>query len=64
MPRKVELSVSQARVLASQARLIGYIAGVGSGKTMIGAVKSIAKINEGESGIVVGTDFPHFARST
>jgi len=64
MPVEFVASETQARFLRSQARLILFGAGLGAGKTAIGAVKAIEKIGQGESGIVVAPNFPHFVRST
>ena len=64
MPVKFEATPTQADFLRCIARLILFGAGLGAGKTAIGAVKAIQKIGEGESGIVVAPNFPHFVRST
>lgn len=53
-----------SRFLKSEARFLGLIGGIGSGKTAAGAVKSIMKVNDGKPGIVVAPDFPHFSKST
>lgn len=64
MPTIFEPGPTQTRFLQSQARFIGFVGGIGSGKTAVGAVKAVTKINTGEDGIIVGPDFPHFAKST
>lgn len=48
----------------TEARVAGFIAGVGAGKTAAGSVKSTKKISEGKNGIIVAPDFPQFAKST
>jgi hypothetical protein len=63
MPRFVAEG-QKADFLKSEARFLGLLGGIGSGKTATGAVKAIMKINAGEPGIIVGPDFPHFAKST
>lgn len=64
MPVEFEASWTQAQFLRSHARYVLLGGGLGSGKTAAGAVKAIQKIGEGESGIVVAPNFPHFTRST
>jgi len=64
MPVEFVASETQAQFLRSKARLILFGAGLGAGKTAIGAVKAIQKVSEGESGIIVAPNFPHFVRST
>jgi len=63
MPR-IELSPKQSKFVLSRARYVGFIGGIGSGKTAAGAVKALRKTDEGEPGIVVAPDFPHFSKST
>lgn len=57
-------SPEQEEFIYSLARFVCCAGGVGSGKTASGAIKAIRKIDSGEDGIVVGPDFPHFAKST
>ena len=64
MPVKFVASETQAKFLRSNARLILFGAGLGAGKTAVGAIKAIQKVSEGESGIIVAPNFPHFVRST
>ena len=66
MPKVFDASENQAQAdfLLSQARVVGYIGGVGSGKTAGGAVKAVRKIQDKEDGIIVAPDFPQFAKST
>jgi len=64
MPVEFVASETQAEFLRSKARLILFGAGLGAGKTAIGAVKAIEKVGQGESGIIVAPNFPHFVRST
>lgn len=63
MAVRFEATASQTKFLLSQARVVGFVGGIGSGKTAVGAVKAAQKINDGD-GIVVGPNFPHFAKST
>lgn len=60
----VAVGESQHRFLLSDARFVGFIGGVGSGKTVAGALKALGKIGQGEPGIIVSPDYPHFAKST
>lgn len=69
MPTKVKqkrfvASPTQTRGINSRARFIGVFGGLGSGKTALGAVWSILKVQQGRSGIIVSPDFPHFSKST
>ncbi len=64
MPRRVELLPTQSKFILSNARYICFAAGVGAGKTAIGAMKSIQKISQGEDGIIVAPDFPQLSKST
>lgn len=64
MPKYFEPNMTQAPFIQSLARFIGFIGGIGSGKTTAGAIKALVKISQGEPGIVVGPDFPHFSKST
>jgi hypothetical protein len=64
MPKQFIANLTQAPFLMSTARVVGFVAGVGAGKTAVGAVKAVKKINEGQPGIIVGPDFPQFAKST
>ena len=63
MPRRVELSVPQSQFVQSTARYVALFGGIGSGKTAGGVFKAVEKINQGEPGIMVGCDFPHFCKS-
>uniref|UniRef100_A0A6M3L6M7 Putative terminase n=1 Tax=viral metagenome TaxID=1070528 RepID=A0A6M3L6M7_9ZZZZ len=63
MPKVFRANPVQAKFLASQARFVGFMGGIGSGKTAGGCVKSIMKLEDGD-GIVVAPDFPHFCKST
>lgn len=63
MPR-FEASQPQSIFLQSDARFLGYVGGIGSGKTAAGAVKTLLKIDQGKPGIMVAPDFPHFTKST
>jgi len=62
--KRFKASRSQATFLRSKARYIGFVGGVGSGKTATGAIKSIQKIQDGEDGIIVAPDFPQLQKST
>ncbi len=64
MPRRVELSYTQSGFITCTARYIGFIAGVGAGKTAIGSMKAVQKIGQGEDGIIVAPDFPQLSKST
>lgn len=55
---------SQSRFLRSRARFVFFVGGLGSGKTAVGAVKALMKIQEGKSGLIVSPDYPHFSKST
>jgi len=55
---------SQDAFLHSTARYLGFIGGIGSGKTAAGSVKAVQKISQGEDGIIVAPDFPQLSRST
>ena len=57
-------NLPQSLFIASKARYLGLISGIGGGKTAAGAVKSLLKADSGQPGIVVAPDFPHFAKST
>lgn len=50
--------------MLSDARFVFFVGGIGSGKTAVGAARSIQKISQGKSGIIVSPDYPHFVRST
>lgn len=64
MPRRVELLPTQTKFIQSTARYIGFISGIGAGKTAIGSIKAIQKIGQGEDGIIVAPDFPQLSKST
>lgn len=64
MPKRFVAHHQQIPFLRSDARLLGFVGGIGSGKTAVGAVKSIIKISQGRSGIIVAPNFPHFSKST
>ncbi len=64
MPKRFVAHHEQVPFLRSNARLLGFIGGIGSGKTATGAIKSIVKISQGKSGIIVAPNFPHFSKST
>ena len=63
MPRRVELSLPQTKFVTSLARYVALFGGIGSGKTAAGVFAAIKKVEQGEPGIAVGCDFPHFTRS-
>ena len=48
----------------SDALFVGFIAGRGSGKSSAGAQKSLLKIKEGKSGVIMNPDFENFKIST
>ena len=61
----ITLNPAQIKLVQSKARFVGMIGGRGSGKTFGGAVKALMKAaDQGEPGIVVAPDFPHFTKST
>lgn len=64
MPRKFVAVGEQGAFIQSVARYLGFIGGVGSGKTASGAVKAAYKISQGLPGIIVAPDFPQLTKST
>lgn len=64
MPKVFKATVDETKFLKSQARFLGAIGGIGSGKTATGAVKAIDKIAHGENGIIVAPDFPQLTKAT
>lgn len=64
MPNYFKVGPHLEPFFASQARYIGLMGGIGSGKTASGAVWAVKKINEGQDGIIVAPDFPQLSRST
>lgn len=64
MPNTFKPNPSQLKFLQSKARFLLFSGGIGSGKTAVGTVKAVTKLNQGLDGIVVAPDFPHFAKST
>lgn len=54
----------QKNFVFSQASFSGLISGRGGGKTSSGAQKSLRKIRQGQSGVVINPDFENFKIST
>jgi PBSX family phage terminase large subunit len=54
---------AQARFLASKAKYPAFIAGIGSGKTTIGAIKAILRAQDGD-GVIIAPTYPMLRDAT
>ncbi|MHA2032329.1 MAG: phage terminase large subunit [Candidatus Kariarchaeaceae archaeon] len=57
-------TMKQEEFINSDARFVGLFSGRGGGKSGAGAQKALRKIQQGESGAVLGPDFENFRIST